>query len=59
MAEAVNDWLFTEWPVATYSFRVLPDERSSCTALDRLNLRKTRLSLPGDTRPYIWYESSV
>jgi RimJ/RimL family protein N-acetyltransferase len=56
VAEAVNNWLLTEWPLATHFFRVLPDERSSCTALDRLNLRKTRLPLSGDTRPYVWYQ---
>lgn len=59
VVEAVNDWLLMEWPLATYWFRVLPDERSSCTALDRLNLRKTRLDLRSDTRPYVWYQSAV
>lgn len=58
VAQAVNDWLRTEWPLATYLFRVLPAERSSCTALDRLNLRKIHLSLPGDPRPYLWYQPS-
>lgn len=58
VVEAVNDWLVTGWPFATHFFRVLPDERSSCLALDRLNLRKTRLLLPGDTRPYVWYQRS-
>jgi hypothetical protein len=55
VVEAVNDWLLTEWPLATYVFRVLPDERSSCTALERQNLRKTHIPLPGDGRPYVWY----
>jgi hypothetical protein len=59
VVEAVNDWLLTEWPLATHFFRVLPAERSSCIALDRLNLRKTRLHLPGDTRPYVWYQSGA
>ncbi len=56
VVEAVNAWLLTEWPSATHLFRVLPGERSSCTALDRLGLRKTRFSLPGDPRPYVWYQ---
>lgn len=56
VVRAVNDWLLTEWPLATHLFRVLPDERSSCTALDRLNLRKIHLFLPGDTRRYLWYQ---
>ncbi|HEX6516743.1 MAG TPA: GNAT family N-acetyltransferase [Nocardioidaceae bacterium] len=56
VVEAVNDWLLTEWPLATHLFRVLPDERSSCAALDRLHLRRTRLSLPGDARRYVWYQ---
>jgi hypothetical protein len=59
VVEAVNDWLLTEWPLATHCFRVLPDERSSCSALDRLNLRKTQLPLPSDTRTYVWYERST
>lgn len=59
VVQAVNDWLLTAWPLATYVFRVLPDERSSCTALDRLDLRTFRLSLPEDTRPYLWYQPSV
>lgn len=56
VVEAVNDWLLTEWPLSTYVFRVLPDERSSCTALERQNLRRTHLPLPGDVRPYVWYQ---
>lgn len=56
VVQAVNDWLLTEWPLAAYAFRVLPAERSSRTALDRQSLRKTHLSLPGDSRPYIWYQ---
>jgi RimJ/RimL family protein N-acetyltransferase len=56
VVEAVNDWLLTEWPLATHIFRVLPDERSSCTALERSSLRKIHLSLPGESRPYIWYQ---
>lgn len=59
VVEAVNAWLLTEWPLATHLFRVLPDEQSSCAALDRLELRKSRLSLPGDPRPYVWYQPSV
>ncbi len=58
VVEAVNDWLLTEWPLATHWFRVLSDEQSSCTALDRLNLRKTRLSLPADTRTHLWFQPS-
>ena len=56
VVEVVNDWLRDEWPLPTHAFRVLPGERSSCSALDRLDLRKARLALPGDERPYIWYQ---
>lgn len=59
VVEAVNDWLLTEWPLETYAFRVLPEERSSCSALERLNLQQTRLFLPGDARPYVWYRPAV
>ncbi|MGA8846175.1 MAG: hypothetical protein WB471_06130 [Nocardioides sp.] len=56
VVEAVNDWLLSEWPLATYVFRVLPAERSSCDALERQNLRRIQLDLPGDQRPYLWYQ---
>lgn len=59
VVEAVNNWILNEWPLSTHLFRVLPGERSSCGALDRLNLRKTRLTLPGDERAYIWYQPST
>jgi len=59
VVEAVNDWLLDEWPLAAHVFRVLPGERSSCRALDRLGLQKSRLVLPGDERPYIWYQRST
>ena len=56
LVDAVNDWLLTDWPVATHLFRVLPQERSSCAALDRLGLRRLHLSLSDDPRPYVWYQ---
>lgn len=58
VVETVNDWILDEWPLTAHLFRVLPGERSSCLALDRLGLRKVRLALPGDERPYIWYQRS-
>lgn len=59
VVEAVNDWILSEWPLTAHLFRVLPGERSSCVALDRLNLRKSRLTVPGDERPYNWYQPST
>lgn len=57
VVEAVNDWLVTEWPLQTHLFRVLPAERSSCAALDRMNnLHRFSLTLPGEPRPYLWYQ---
>ena len=58
VVEAVNDWILDEWPVSAHLFRVLPEERSSCAALDGLGLRKVRLALPGEKRPYVWYSGS-
>lgn len=55
VVEAVNDWLLTEWPLRLHLFRVLPAERSSCAALDRTNLQRLSLTLPGEPRPYRWY----
>lgn len=56
VVEAVNDWILDEWPLAGHLFRVLPGERSSHVALDRLGLQRVRLPLPGDERPYLWYQ---
>ncbi len=58
VVEAVNDWILDEWPLTGHLFRVLPGERSSRVALDRLGLRKVPLALPGDERPYVWYQPS-
>ncbi|HEU5043419.1 MAG TPA: hypothetical protein VFT75_04720 [Nocardioidaceae bacterium] len=58
VVEVVNDWLLTEWPLASHIFRVLPDERSSCIALERQKLQKIHLVLPGDQRPYVSYQPS-
>lgn len=56
VVEAVNDWILDEWPLTGHLFRVLPGERSSRVALDRLGLQRVRLPLPGDERPYLWYQ---
>jgi RimJ/RimL family protein N-acetyltransferase len=56
VAEAVNEWLLTEWPFPAHVFRALPGERSSCAALDRLKLQQIRIALPDDPRPYRWYQ---
>lgn len=55
VAAGVNRWLLDDWPLSTHLFRVLPGERSSRTALERLNLRPVRLELPGEKPPYLWY----
>ena len=59
VVEAIHEWLLSEWPLTTHIFRVLPEERSSRRALDRLDLRIIELDLPGEPRPYIWYHASV
>lgn len=56
VAETVNDWLLNDWPMGRHLFRVLPDERSSRRALQRLKLLQTHLTLPGEERPYLWYQ---
>lgn len=58
VVEAAHDWLLNDWPLAMHLFRVLPDERSSVMALERLNLPQTHLTLPGEERPYLWYRPS-
>jgi RimJ/RimL family protein N-acetyltransferase len=55
LVKAVNHWLVDKWPLAMHLFRVLPNERSSCSALDRLGLRQTRVPLQSEARPYLWY----
>ncbi len=52
---AVNSWLLDAWPIELHLFRVLPDERSSRSALEGLALRPDQLDLPGEKRPYLWY----
>lgn len=60
LAEAVvgvvNDWLVTAWPFENHLFRVLPGERSSRAALEQHGLRRRELELPGEPRPYLWYQ---
>jgi hypothetical protein len=56
VVEAVNAWLLNDWPLAMHLFRVLPDETSSRMAAERLGLRQTHLTLPGEARPYLWYQ---
>jgi Acetyltransferase (GNAT) domain len=53
---AVGEWLRHDWPLDWYLFRVLPGERSSCAALDESALQRIRLALPGEPRPYRWYQ---
>ena len=53
---AVNTWLLTAWPLQTHLFRVLPGETASVAALEGLPLRRVPLRLPGEGRPYLWYE---
>ena len=55
VAEAVDEWLLTAWPVAMHLFRVLPGEASSVRALDRLELPQIRLELVDEERPFLWY----
>lgn len=56
VAEAANDWLLNDWPLEMHLFRVLPEERSSRAALERLRLTQAHLTLPGNERPYLWYQ---
>lgn len=56
VAEAANDWLVHDWPLDMHVFRVLPEERSSRVALERLSLTQVHLSLPGEVLPYLWYQ---
>ncbi|WP_026185174.1 GNAT family N-acetyltransferase [Salinispora pacifica] len=56
VAEAVNDWLVNDWPIKMHLFRILPGEWTSRAALERLPLRRIDLLLPGEERPYLWYQ---
>ena len=59
VVDAVSSWLEEDWPLDTYLFRVLPDEHSSRTALERLQLPQVRLVLPGEDRPYLWFQPEL
>lgn len=56
VVEAVDDWLRNDWPLAMHLFRILPNERSSHMALERLGLRRIDLDLSDEERPYLWYQ---
>jgi len=56
VAEGVNTWLQTAWPFATHLFRILPGEQSSRSAVEGLHVRRLSLRLPGEERPYLWYQ---
>ena len=55
VVRAVDQWLRHDWPLDRYLFRVLPDERSSCAALEAHGLQEVDLALRGETRPYRWF----
>jgi hypothetical protein len=56
VVEGISTWLGAEWPLQTYLFRILPGELSSRAALERLQLRQVHLRLPGEARPYLWFQ---
>ncbi|GAA1768927.1 hypothetical protein GCM10009795_013980 [Nocardioides hankookensis] len=56
---AVDAWLSDEWPLERALFRVLPAEHSSRSALERHGLDRVELALPGETRPYLWFEARL
>lgn len=58
VVDAVDGWLRDDWPLALHLFRLLPAETSSREALDRRGLQQTRLVLPDEPRPYLWYLGS-
>lgn len=55
VAVAVNRWLLDDWPLDTHLFRVLPSERTSRVALERLGLPRVEMSLADEPRPYLWF----
>ena len=59
VVEAVDAWLRDEWPLERALFRVLPAERGSRSALERLGLGRVELELPGEPRPYLWFEARL
>ena len=52
VAGAINTWLLTAWPLSGHVFRILPAERTSRSALEKLPLRRVSLR----RTPYLWYE---
>jgi hypothetical protein len=56
IAEAITGWLAADWPLERSLIRILPGERSSRRALEQLRLRQVELRLPGETRPYLWFQ---
>ncbi len=56
VAEALDEWLMSAWPLRAHLFRILPAERTSRRALERLDLSRVHLALPADEPPYLWYQ---
>jgi hypothetical protein len=56
VAKALSGWLAMDWPLERCLFRILPGERSSRRALERLQLRPVELRLPDEARPYLWFQ---
>jgi RimJ/RimL family protein N-acetyltransferase len=57
VAEAVNDWLLEDWSFEAHVFRFLPAEHETREAMERLDLQRVSLVLPGEKRPYLWYRN--
>ncbi len=55
LAEAVNTWLLTAWPLRSHLFRVLPGEEASLAALEQLPLQRVHPRLRDEERPYVWH----
>lgn len=56
---AVDAWLLDAWPLDRALYRVLPEEHASRSALERLGLDSVELVLPGESRPYLWFEARL
>lgn len=59
VAERLDEWLRTSWPLDAYLYRAAPEEECTVYALDRLPLDRVDIDLPAERCTYLWWTAQV
>ncbi|TQL70206.1 hypothetical protein FB381_4135 [Nocardioides albertanoniae] len=59
VAERVDEWLRTSWPLDSYLYRATPEEEFTVSSLDRLPLDRVVIDLPAEPHSYLWWSAQV